>query len=89
MLTLTPAKRSSPPGVLSKLHNTDEGEFAMLIADAYHRQGLGTELLRQLIQIGRDEGLRRIIAFMLRDNVGMRRVAERLGFELLSLKKVC
>lgn len=68
-------------GRLSKLHNTDEGEFAMLIADAYHRQGLGTELLRRLIQIGRDEGLSRIIAFMLRDNVGMRRVAEHLGFQ--------
>lgn len=68
-------------GRLSKLHNTDEGEFAMLIADAYHRQGLGTEMLRQLVQVGRDEGMRRIIAFMLRDNVGMRRVAERLGFQ--------
>lgn len=68
-------------GRLSKLHNSDEGEFAMLIADAYHRQGLGTEMLRQLVQVGRDEGMRRIIAFMLRDNVGMRRVAERLGFQ--------
>ncbi len=68
-------------GRLSKAHNLNEAEFAITIADAYHRQGLGTEMLRRLVAIGQDEGLSRIVAYMFTDNVGMRRVSEQLGFQ--------
>lgn len=61
---------------------SDEAEFSMLIADRCQQQGLGTELLRRLLQIGRDEHLRRITAEILPDNIGMQRIAERLGFML-------
>ena len=69
-------------GRLSRTPGTGEaeGEFALLISDRYQRQGLGTELLGRLVQVGRDEGLRRITAEILPENLGMRRVAERLGF---------
>ncbi|KAB1979407.1 GNAT family N-acetyltransferase, partial [Haemophilus parainfluenzae] len=40
-------------GRLSKAHGHNQGEFAMLISDRYHRQGLGTELLAQLLRVGR------------------------------------
>lgn len=69
-------------GRLSKLPATGEAEFAVVIRDDYQRHGLGTELLKRLIAIGRAEGLRRIFGEILPDNVGMQRVCEKFGFKL-------
>jgi acetyltransferase len=69
-------------GRLSKSHGANEAEFAMLVADQYQKQGLGTELLRQLIQIGRDEALDAITAEILHENRPMQRVCEKLGFAM-------
>jgi len=67
-------------GQLTKLQGTRDGEFAILINDQYQRTGLGTELLSRLIQIGRDEMLERIVAEILPENEGMRRICQKLGF---------
>ena len=69
-------------GRLSKLHGINEAEFAMLVSDSAQRQGLGTELLRRLVQVGRDEGLERITAEILAENHAMQRVCEKVGFRL-------
>jgi acetyltransferase len=62
--------------------NADEAEFSVLISDAFQRRGLGTLLLSKLLEVGRDEGLRRITANILFENGAMQRISERLGFEL-------
>ncbi|HZD11148.1 MAG TPA: GNAT family N-acetyltransferase, partial [Candidatus Binatia bacterium] len=67
-------------GRLSKFYLGKEAEFALLISDEFQRQGLGTELLRRLLQIGRDEGVEKVMAYMLPENRGMKRIAEALGF---------
>lgn len=67
---------------LSKLHGKPEGEFAVVVSDAYQGQGVGTELLGRIVEIGRAEGLRRIIGYVLPDNTGMLNVAKKWGFEL-------
>ncbi len=72
-------------GQLTKLQGTADGEFAILVNDQYQRTGLGTELLTLLLQVGRDEGLERIIAEILPENEGMRRICTKLGF---SFKKI-
>jgi acetyltransferase len=69
-------------GRLSKLHQTAEAEFAILVSDAYQGHGFGGELLRRLVQIGRDEKLKRIVATILNDNVAMQRVSRKIGFKL-------
>ncbi len=69
-------------GRLSKLHQTAEAEFAILVSDAYQGHGFGVELLRRLVQIGRDENLKRIVATILNDNVAMQRVSRKIGFKL-------
>jgi acetyltransferase len=69
-------------GRLSKLHLAEEGEVAFLVSDQYQHHGVGTELLQRLIQVGRDEKLRRILAYMLPENRAMQRVCEKLGFRL-------
>ena len=69
-------------GRLSKLHQSAEAEFAILVSDAYQGHGFGVELLRRLVQIGRDEKLQRIVATILAENVAMQRVSRKIGFKL-------
>jgi acetyl coenzyme A synthetase (ADP forming)-like protein len=69
-------------GRLIKLRDSNDAEFALLISDASQGLGLGTELLQRLIQIGRDEGLDRIVGYMLPENRAMIHVCERLGFQI-------
>lgn len=69
-------------GRLSKSHGARAAEFALLISDAWQSKGLGTELLHLLVQIGRDEGLKCITAELLIENGAMKRVCEKVGFQL-------
>ncbi|MBO3462986.1 bifunctional acetate--CoA ligase family protein/GNAT family N-acetyltransferase [Aetokthonos hydrillicola Thurmond2011] len=67
-------------GRLSKLHGTNEAEFALLVSDRTQCKGLGTELLRRLLEVSRNEKLESISADILLDNHGMQRVCQKLGF---------
>ncbi|AFY47809.1 ADP-forming acetyl coenzyme A synthetase [Nostoc sp. PCC 7524] len=69
-------------GRLSKLHGTNTAEFAILVSDRSQCQGIGTELVRRLLQVGRDEQVTHITADILADNQGMQRVCEKLGFRV-------
>jgi acetyltransferase len=69
-------------GRLSKLHGRNAAEVALLVRDEYQHRGLGIELLRRLIQIARDEHLDSVQAYMLRENVEMRGLIEKLGFRV-------
>ena len=69
-------------GQLTKLHGSREAEFAILVSDEYQRQGIGTELLTRLVHFGRDEKLERIVAEILPENEGMKRVSARVGFKM-------
>jgi acetyltransferase len=69
-------------GRLIKLHGTRDGEFALVVVDARQGQGLGTELLRRLVQVGRDEGLARIVATIAPENREMQLVSARVGFRV-------
>jgi acetyltransferase len=74
-------------GRLIKVRGTEDAEFAILVQDAYQRGGLGTEILRRLLDVGRKEGIKRIYGTILNDNANMLRVTERLGFKLEGLPK--
>ena len=74
-------------GRLIKLYGTTDAEFTILVADEYQRSGYGTEMLNRLVQIGRDEGVRRIFGTILTDNSDMLRVCERVGFKLQGVPK--
>ena len=69
-------------GRLSKLHGLDEAEWAIMISDQWQGHGLGTKLLRLLVEIGRKEKLSRIFAHILPDNSVMRHVSKKVGFKL-------
>jgi acetyltransferase len=70
-------------GRLSKLPEVNEGEFAVLVSDQWHGQGLGTELLRRLIEIGRNEKLAKISGQVLAENNTMQHICTKAGFNVV------
>ncbi len=68
-------------GRLTKQHGRREAEFAAIVTDAVQGRGLGFELVRRLVEIGRAE-LERITADILPENRPMQKICERLGFRL-------
>jgi len=69
-------------GRLSKLHGRNEAEFALLVSDRWQRRGLGKELMRRLVEIGRAEKLSRLSAIILSGNHAMQHVAESAGLKV-------
>lgn len=69
-------------GRLSKMPLGQQAELAVLVSDRYQRHGLGTELVRRLIEAARDEKVREIVANILPENLGMRALANRFGFKI-------
>jgi acetyltransferase len=67
-------------GRLTMEHNRNEAEFAVLISDEFQRRGLGSELLRRLVEIARREHVARIVGYILMNNTPMLHACRRLGF---------
>ena len=69
-------------GRLTRLQNPEEAEFAMLVRDDFQRRGVGTQLLSHLLEFGANEGIQRVVAYMLPENRGMIEISEKLGFAM-------
>ena len=69
-------------GRLVKSHTSEEAELAVIVSDNFQKRGLGTALVRQLVDFARDEKLNRITATMLFENRAMQKIFERAGFRL-------
>jgi acetyltransferase len=69
-------------GRLARRPAHDDAEFALLVRDDWQRRGLGTELLRRIVDVARRERVARVTATMLPDNTAMMRIASGLGFEV-------
>lgn len=65
-----------------RLPNSSDAEFSIVICDECQGQGLGIELLRRVIEVGREEGVERLVAEILGTNSGMIHVCQGLGFAI-------
>ncbi len=70
---------------LIKDQSINSAEFAALVTDQFQHRGLGTELLRRMLQFGRDEKIQRITGNILAENLEMQAVCKKLGFHLQDL----
>jgi acetyltransferase len=62
--------------------NRDSAEFAVVVADAFQGRGLGSLLMRELIDRARNAGLRQIEGLVLATNHRMLELMSSLGFEI-------
>ena len=65
---------------LIKLHGRDDAEFALVVSDVYQHISLGSELMARLVDIAKEENLKRLIGQINADNVPMLTICQRLGF---------
>jgi acetyltransferase len=59
-----------------------KAEFAIQVASAWQRKGLGRALLEKLVRYLRERGTEQVIGQCLAENTGMASLARRLGFEV-------
>jgi acetyltransferase len=59
---------------------TQTAEFALVVGDAYQRQGLGRHLMQRLIAVARERGVGRIEGQVLAENAPMLELMRKLGF---------
>lgn len=62
------------------LGKDSEAELAFLVVDAYQGQGIGRLLMKHLIAIAQERGLRALTAVVLRENAAMLRLFSDFGF---------
>jgi acetyltransferase len=60
----------------------DSAEFAIVVADAWQGRGVGTRLLRELGDVARKRGLKRLYGDILGTNRPMLDLVSKLGFRL-------
>ena len=72
-------------GRLSKMHNSNDAEFALLVSDAWQGHGLGTHLLQMLIHVARAEKFHCVIGRIHAENGRMQQLCRELGFNLRKL----
>ena len=76
--------RETELGVARYVTNADgkSCEFALVVADQWHRKGIGTRLMRALIDAARERGLQSMNGEILAENRSMRGLVEKLGFSV-------
>jgi acetyltransferase len=68
---------------LSKSSRGKEAELALLVADAWQNQGLGTQLIDHSLQCARDAAIERVVALIMTQNLEMLHLVEKFGFEMV------
>ena len=69
-------------GRIVKVHSANEAEIAVIVSDAFQNLGLGTQLVRLLMDIAHQEKVGRLFATVLPENRAMQQVFSNLGFDL-------
>jgi acetyltransferase len=70
-------------GRLINEHNKTYAQFGMIVSDRFQGMGLGRELLRRLVDVGRAENIRRLTGVVHPGNERMLRLAESFGFDII------
>ena len=69
-------------GRLTRQLSPRDAELAVMVTDLFQGSGLGTELVKRLIEVGRQEKLDRIIAHILAENAAMLALARHFHFKI-------
>ncbi len=62
--------------------NGTEADLAFIVRDDFQRQGLGSYLFEQLIEVGKSRGVKTFCADVLMENAGMLKIFKRSGLEV-------
>ena len=69
-------------GRLTRIPGTKFADLKLTIIDAYHHMGLGTAIMKHLVEIANKEKIHTIDAFILIKNTGMIHLCQKFGFKI-------
>lgn len=69
---------------LSRSANPAEAESAIVVRDDYQNQGLGTHMLRLLVEVARAMNIERLAAWVMAENLHMLHIIQKSGFNVLA-----
>ena len=69
-------------GRLSKIHGAEEARLSILVGDPFQGKGIGSKLVRQLVEVAKGEHLRLLTATLTPDNLIMQHIFQEHGFTL-------
>jgi len=70
-------------GRIIRGRDAGSAEFAIVVSDACQGQGLGTQMLKRMIEVARNEGITYLRGDVLPDNRAMIALCRRFGFEVI------
>ena len=85
LLAATGSKVDEEIVAVARLKKSPDGslcEFAIVVGDAWQRQGIGERLLGRLLAEARRAGIRRVTGHTLATNLPMKTLCRRLGFSV-------
>jgi len=60
-----------------------DGELAVVVAPDFRKYGIGTELVKKLIEYGKKHGMKAIKFYTLPENIPMIKIGKKLGFKIV------
>lgn len=66
----------------ARIDHSDRAECAIVVTDAWHGRGVGTELMRSLARAARANGIRTLVGGSLAENQRIHDWARRFGFDV-------
>jgi RimJ/RimL family protein N-acetyltransferase len=67
---------------LARSRDPAEAESAIVVRDDYQRQGLGTHLLKLLVEVARSMDIERLTAWVMAENLHMMQIIQKSGLDV-------
>ena len=66
----------------------ETAEYAIVVADPWQGQGLGTRMTETILEIAAQRGIKKVYAYVLEDNAGMLHLFKKFGFKFRKEKEM-
>jgi len=67
---------------LSKIPGTADATFALTVKDRWQNRKIGNKLMQKILQVAKEEKIKKISAYMLQENFQMQKLCKHFGFAL-------
>ncbi len=87
---LSEAGRQKMAGVVRLIADpyNETAEYAIVVADPWQGQGLGTQMTETILEIAKQRGIHVVYAYVLEDNAGMLHMFKKFGFRFRKEKEM-
>ncbi len=69
---------------LTKIPGSSDATFALTVKDRWQNKKIGSKLMQKILEVAKEEKIKKITATMLQENFQMQKLCKRFGFSLTS-----